>query len=241
MLMSLLQLLPNLRILMIDHPYVLRDFAKEILAMSNLRVLYSPGLTSARNQLALTNNTIYATTLPLLFYDDLNPQGHIVRLLNLRQVYMRDCIHPNPASSLLLNGKFPFLTSVLIGPRCFKESYASLFTIISQFHSLQYIGIQCRFADLNRHFNNLRTAPPIFRIPDTVHTLGFSFTRPKAGNRTYRDLCNSVKQIHGKALRVIRFGEQTMIDLRERPFAFGLVNETLQAKGWRLEWGDVTV
>lgn len=241
MLMSLLQLLPNLRILMIDHPYVLRDFSKDILALSNLRVLYSPGLTSARNQLTLTNDTIYTVTLPLLIYDDLSPQRHIVSLPNLRQVYMRECIHVNPAGSLLLNRNFPSVTAVLIGPRCFKESYTSLFTIISQFHSLQYIGIQCRFADLNRHFNNLRTPPQIFQVPDTVHTLGFSFTRPKAGNHTYRELCNSVKQIHGKALKVIRFGEQTMIDLRGRPFACGLLNETLQAKGWRLEWGDITV
>ncbi|KAE9396010.1 hypothetical protein BT96DRAFT_997176 [Gymnopus androsaceus JB14] len=226
---SLLLLLPNLRILIIESNYL------------------PPSLYQTQ---ALTNTTIQTATFPMFesfgshrrFLG--NATNVAVTLPNLRQVHFTEPQHDfhdfvnNGLNAQI--GIFRSVTSVLISPN-FKNTYTYLFRIIAAFFpSVQYIGIQCDFADLNRPFDPAHGNTPLY-VPPTVHTLGFWFCKPQAKNATYRALCHTLSQIHGDALKVIRFGERTVVDLRGRPFASALVNETLQAKGWRMEGGDMYV
>ncbi|KAF9059694.1 hypothetical protein BDP27DRAFT_1371225 [Rhodocollybia butyracea] len=83
--------------------------------------------------------------------------------------------------------------------------------------------------------------PGTLQLPPSVHTLGFWFRHPKATTQAWREFCRTLSLIHGEGIKVIHFRTETAEDLRSRYTAQKAMNETLQAKGWRLEVGDIYV
>ncbi|KAJ4482846.1 hypothetical protein C8J55DRAFT_510795 [Lentinula edodes] len=240
--LDVLGCLTNLRIVRIDSPNFRLPTSvwNRILALPNLRVLHAPyRLSLSGHTFTPRSSTLQAMTYPLF---DRQPdiavdQHSHSALLNLSQLYFpyRFNYDFNTYSRRALQS----VTSIIIGYR-YDDPYAQLLNgVCPLLPSLKYIGIQAN--TFHSCLYRWTIDGYSLDIPSSVHTLGLTFQQPNARTHTYRALCQSLRQLHGGGLKVIRLGAQTVLDLRSRPAAAALVEDTLRAKGWRLEVGDMRI
>ncbi|KAJ3728281.1 hypothetical protein C8R42DRAFT_706754, partial [Lentinula raphanica] len=131
-------------------------------------------------------------------------------------------------------GNMPSVTSILFGQTISDEFPYLLDALYKFLPNLHFVAIQTTFHSV------LFSEEPLneYHFSPSVHTFGLTFKRPKATTRNYRRLCGTLRRLHGEGLKVIRLGEETVHDLRSRPFAAKLVEDTFRSKGWRMEAGD---
>ncbi|KAJ3788289.1 hypothetical protein GGU10DRAFT_385111 [Lentinula aff. detonsa] len=223
---ALLDRLDNLKIVTIASS-VSASISKRIFALPNLTVFCNTWNGSLQfPEPAFQKYVFRAMSFPFPGYNGEFPSA----LSELSQIYFPHSVHiVDPEEVSILCRNLQSVTSILFGYDHVQYSplLSCIFDILPNLH---YIGIQTTFQNFFKDSINA--------FPPSVHTFGLIFQSPKAKTRTYRRLCEILKQIQGDGLKVIRLGEETVHDLRSRPSAAALVEETFMAKGWRMEVGD---
>ncbi|KAJ3997438.1 hypothetical protein F5050DRAFT_1419345 [Lentinula boryana] len=223
---ALLGCLDNLQIVTIASS-VSASISKRILALPNLTVLSNAWNGHLPFSESAFRKYVFRT-LSFPGYTGEFPSA----LSELSQIYFPDSIHIVDREELsVLCRNLQSVTSILFGYR-HGQSSPLLSCIFDFIPNLHYIGIQTTFQNFFAAQDFINAFPP------SVHTFGLIFQNPKAKTRTYRRLCEILKQIQGDGLKVIRLGEETVHDLQSRPFAAALVEDTFLAKGWLMEVGD---
>ncbi|KAJ3731653.1 hypothetical protein DFJ43DRAFT_1155332 [Lentinula guzmanii] len=223
---ALLDRLDNLKIVTIASS-VSASISKRIFALPNLTVFCN----TWNGSLQFPEPTFQKYVFRAMSFPGYNGEFPSV-LSELSQIYFPHSVYiVDPEELSILCRNLQSATSILFG---YGHGQCSpLMTWIFDFlPNLHYIGIQTTFQDFFAAEDSINAFPP------SVHTFGLIFQNPKAKTRTYRRLCEILKQIQGDGLKVIRLGEETVHDLRSRPSAAALVEETFMAKGWRMEVGD---
>ncbi|KAF9045632.1 hypothetical protein BDP27DRAFT_728157 [Rhodocollybia butyracea] len=233
---SLLRHCTNLRVVTVklNHFGLNRGFLDRllqcILALPNLQILDFPWFNCRADFVAtLANSTIRATS----FF----PSATVACLPALSQICISDSSMSTPfenVTSLIFNVIFtsrrPYLSELISNCRLLPR--------------LRYVTI--RLASVEKHNRCLVSlsfpkTPSNLQLPPSVHTLGFWFDQPKATNSNWRNFCWTMAAIRGEGIKVLCFRAETAEDLRSRPHAYEMMNETLRIKGWRLETDNLYV
>ncbi|KAF9063733.1 hypothetical protein BDP27DRAFT_1334801, partial [Rhodocollybia butyracea] len=251
-LVSLLRHCPNLRVLVVtlDEDFgtyggYFGELLRCILALPNLHFFDFPwDHCGADFVVTLANSTIRATT----FYTD----TIIARLSALSQISMAEPYSLLSKFTTLDNQtSFENVTSfILDNTSLYRPCHPYLFQMARICRSLprvKYVTIHTiSVAKHNRYMAasfplTTPSRPGSLQLPPSVHTLTFWSRQAKATTRAWCELCRTLSLIHGEGIEVIRFRTETVEDLRGRYTAYKAMNEILEAKGWRLEAGDLYV
>ncbi|KAJ3830430.1 hypothetical protein F5880DRAFT_1515629 [Lentinula raphanica] len=124
------------------------------------------------------------------------------------------------------------VTSIILGYNC-AESYMEIIQLVSGYlPNLRYISIQTELTDsiMGREW-----AIDLSPLPPSVHTLGLSFGYDDPSAETFMDFVESLEGIYGSGLEVVRFSEDSWLDIERYRFVKKCIQRVCQANNWKLE------
>ncbi|KAF5365570.1 hypothetical protein D9757_010898 [Collybiopsis confluens] len=164
--------------------------------------------------------------------------AEIKRLLpSLSQLHMRSypLVDPTNLPSL------PMVTSLFLSGSICRLN--ALHLLSPNLPSVQYVTLRTTLQDFLSGIDEPLIQPiRAICLPNTVHTLGILIEDKRAKTSRYRAVAKMLEaEVRGDGLKVVRFGGLTAEDILSRPTAYAVLDKACKDKGWKLEFGDMSV